>query len=443
MGTLIGSVNEYTILNELYVGETKFIKEFTELVSTARAPYVGKMKRPINGNKDFIKIGDMLAKEFGFHSVSFSVPFDKSTNAFTYPITMDIEETVVGKKPKFFDNIGLKYDESTARLCILVAVTSGVWFSKEFTDREVVAAILHEIGHSFVLQSERTIDIIESNRLSLAYSIYYKLMMDILTFNVFGVKQDIDVINNTTAKGKERTKKVEEMLAKHPLFAGVKSVGQWLSGTFMGLFKEVFSLMGGFLKVISIPFAALDKLLSGFNKPAIAIGRSQEYLSDSFATMYGFGPEISSFLVKIEYSDASSGTNVDKILNKMPIVGALHASLDIPLLLMSNSTATHPSTPARINKILDELEKELKNSDLDPKTKKAVKKNIEDLKKIKEECANPAKSKNFNAQYVRKRWIAFLTNKNETTDDLENYYTDLETRDKYVRKESVEDIELI
>lgn len=434
MGTLFKNINEYDILNELYVGETKFIKEFTELVSTARAPYIGKMKRPINGNKDFIKIGDMIAEEFGFHSVSFTVPFDKSTNAFTYPITMSIDETIVDKKPRFFNNIGLKYDKANSRLCILVAVTAGVWFSKEFTDREVVAAILHEIGHSFVLQSERTIDIIEASRLGLAFSLYYQIIMDIFTLNIIGVKQDIDTIKNTTVKGKEHQKKVEEILAKHPLFAGVKSVNQWLTGTFMGLFNEVFALAGGFMKILSIPFAALNKLLEVFNKPGIAIGRSQEYLSDSFATMYGFGPDISSFLVKIEYSDASAGTKVDKILNKMPIIGALHASLDIPLLLMSNSCATHPSTPARINKILDELKKELKNSDLDPKTKKAVERNIEDLEKIKNECANPEKSKNFNAQYVRKKWMAYLINKNETPNELEDYYTDLETRDKYVRK---------
>lgn len=156
-------------INELYVGETTFIEKLIDEISKDRAPYLGKVKKPIKGNKDFIKIGDMIAEEFGFNSVTFSVPYDTSMNAFTYPITMNIDETITNKKPKFYKNNGLKYDLNTGRLCIIVAITAGVWFNEEFSDREVVAALLHEIGHSFVTQSERMIDIIESNRLSMVY----------------------------------------------------------------------------------------------------------------------------------------------------------------------------------------------------------------------------------------------------------------------------------
>ena len=78
-------------IDEAYVGETKFIKDFIELIHEARAPYIGKFKKPIKGNKTLIKIGDMIAKEFGFYSVDFWVPFDSSMNAFTYPITLSTD----------------------------------------------------------------------------------------------------------------------------------------------------------------------------------------------------------------------------------------------------------------------------------------------------------------------------------------------------------------
>ena len=436
--------NGFDILEELYVGETDFIARLIEEVSKARAPYVGKMKKPIKGNKDFIKIGDMLAEEFGFYAVTFSVPFDQSTNAFTFPITMNIDQTIIGKKPKFIKDRGLRYDENvTGRMCIMVAVTAGVWFNSEFSDREVVAAILHEIGHSFVTQSERTIDIIEANRLSLAYNLIYKIIYDLL--NPIGwasLPQDISTLANASSKGKEIKNKVARELANNPLFTGfngVSGVMEWLGGVFSRILNEVMMLFTGAANLISIPFVALGKILSFFNKPAYAIARSQEYLSDSFASMYGLGPEISSFLVKIKYSSKTSGTLTQRVLENIPVIGALHQSLSIPVLLLADSINTHPSTISRIDKILDELDKELKNSDLSPKTKEAVKKNIKDLERIKQEALAPQKNKKYNAEMVKRMWFAFLADKGTEPDSYEKYYTDLKTRDNYVKSESVVD----
>ena len=172
--------DELLMLDELYVGETPFISKLINAVSKAREPYVGKLKKPIKGNKDFIKIGDMIAEEFGFHAVTFMVPYDVSMNAFTYPITMAIDKSVSDIKPKFFADHGLKYDKSTSQLCIIVAVTAGVWFNEDFSDREVVAAMLHEIGHSFVLQSERMISIIESNRICILVNLLYSIILTLI-----------------------------------------------------------------------------------------------------------------------------------------------------------------------------------------------------------------------------------------------------------------------
>ena len=176
MGTLINTNN---VIQELYVGETEFISRLIEEVSKAREPYVGKMKKPIKGNKDFIKIGDMIAEEFGFHSVTFMVPYDTSMNAFTHPITMNIDDSITEKKPKFLNGKGLYYNPEVGKLCIIVAVTAGCWFNPDFSDREIVASILHEIGHSFVTQSKRMIDIVETNRLTIAYTVVYQMILKI------------------------------------------------------------------------------------------------------------------------------------------------------------------------------------------------------------------------------------------------------------------------
>lgn len=427
------------ILNELYVGETAFINKLIDEVSKARAPYVGKMKKPIKGNKDFIKIGDMIAKEFGFHSVTFMVPFDTSLNAFTYPITMNIDKSIVNTKPKFYKDNGLKYDEKTSRLCILVAVTAGVWFNPKFTDREVVSAILHEIGHSFVLQSERMIDVIEANRLSIVFMVMYgiilKLILGMMNPAVLvTLPSDIKNIAKSSNKGKEIINQTTKELADNPLFVGVASVGEYISTVAMNVFKEIFVIFKGAINLISAPFGILDRILYPLNKQAYAVGRSQEYLSDSFAAMYGMGPEVSSFLMKIELDPSAWGSNVEKVIAKIPVIGALHETLNIPSLLLSNGISTHPSTPARINKILEELNKELKDSDLSPKTKEALKKNIKDLERIKDECTKPLDKKKYDAEMVKRMMISFISKKGEAENDYEDYYTDLKERDKYVKE---------
>lgn len=50
------------IVNELYVGETDFIKNFIKVIHDARSPYVGTPMRAIKGDRNLIKIGDMIAK---------------------------------------------------------------------------------------------------------------------------------------------------------------------------------------------------------------------------------------------------------------------------------------------------------------------------------------------------------------------------------------------
>ena len=431
------------ILNELYVGETPFIKDLIEEISRARSPYVGKLKRPIKGNKDFIRIGDMIAEEFGFKTVTFMVPYDTSMNVFTYPITNSFDKSIYGIQPKFNKETGLKYNNSG--LSIIVAVTAGVWFSKEITDREVVAAMLHEIGHSFVLQSERMIDIIETNRVALITMLIYQIVIDIYSLQFQRVPDDIKTIINSSNKGKEIINKVTRECANNPLFIGfngINTIKEYITGVVNGIFKEISSLLDGPISIMTIPIALINKIFSILYKQDTAVSRSQEYLSDSFASMYGLGPEISTFLAKIEYSPSSSGSYIDKFISITPIIGALHQSMKLPILMIMNGITTHPSTPARMDKIIQELNKELKDSDLNPKTKEELKKNIYELEKIKDEFISTSNSKNYNAEMVKRFWISYISNKGEVNDEIENYYTDLDKRNQYTRESCINESNL-
>ena len=440
MNSLIVDDYEYSLVQELYVGETKFITDFIELVSKARAPYVGSLKRPIKGNKDFIKIGDMIADEFGFASCTFMVPFDNSMNAFTFPITSNIDKTLSGVKPKFNKVKGMSYDKNVHRYHIVVCVTSGIWFNPLFSDREVVAAILHEVGHSFVTQSGRMLSMTECRRVLLVLKYVYDMLISICSMDPNTVINTFGSYMMAFNSVKSLVNQLARMCASHPIFAiynGLEAISEWILAVFMQLLKEIAvlirpaaNLTGLYTQLVN---AVLTKLLLN---PLVATGRSQEYLSDSFAAMYGLGPEISTFLTKISTVDAPTGTISEKIINNIPFIGALYEMTAIPVLCITNQIQDHPSTAARVNKIIDELEKEMNNVDLNPKAKAQLKKDLVEVKKVASELSNPPANYTYNGEMVKRLWLAFLMNGGEIKDELEEYYTDIKARDSYMKEAS-------
>lgn len=441
--------DDIDLLNELYVGETKFIGELIQAVSDARRPYVGRMQRPIRGDRNLLKIGDMIAKEFGFYGVTFMVPFNTSLNAFTHPVTTSFDKPVRSLKPKYNPKTGMHMNPIDG-LCVIIAVTSAVWFNPDFSDREVTAAILHEVGHSFVIQSERIIPIVEAQRLIVVLMAIYNALLGLLTANLNGFNSVKSILFSTNA-----IKVIKHSIAKavdnNPLFSGIVNVHNWVEGVAMQIMKEVSAVMRPYNALASIPSALYNTvmkmlLLKGFTDSS----RSQEYLSDSFAAMYGLGPEITSFLTKIEYNPSASGSIIENVANRIPIIGALNQAMNIPILMITNSVADHPSTVARTKKLIAELEKELNNSDLSALTKKAVK---EDIKNLEENLntlvdADRRMSSKADAASVKAAWFAYLNQDPNYSNNEEEYYTDIEHRNANMKESGrllseLDDLDLI
>lgn len=308
------------------------------------------------------------------------VPFDTSLNAFTYPVTMSFDTSVRSIKPKFNMKSGMSH-ERINNLSTIIAVTAGVWFNKEFTDREVAGAILHEVGHNFVMQNDRLVEIIEAQKLLIIFEAAYNVFMNIIKSSKDSIVNKQQYTNNSiqiilgnllynTNAGKQIIIAINKEIEDNPIFYMYSNVSETLSAIYIQFIKEISAITYK-NKLLSIPIAMIEWLKNMMLKPFTDSRRSQEYLSDSFATMYGLGAEISSFLTKIEYNPSAQGSIIEKIINKTPVIGALNQSLNIPVLLIMNSVSTHPSTLARIKKIKDELNKELNNSDLSPSTKKS------------------------------------------------------------------------
>ena len=314
-------------------------------------------------------------------------------------------------------------------LCVIIAVTSGVWFNSDFTDREIAAAILHEVGHSFVIQSERIIPIVEAQRLVVIAVAIYNTLIGLLTVNPSGFKNVKQILYSTNV-AKIIKYNIRKAVDQNPIFSGIANIYDWIEGVAMQIIKEISAVMRPYGALAAIPTALYNTvlkmlLLKGFTDSS----RSQEYLADSFASMYGLGPEITSFLTKIEYNPSASGSAIESVANRIPIIGALNQSLHIPILMITHTVADHPSTVARTKKLIAELERELNESDLSVSTKKAVKANIKELEEnLKTLVDADKRMSKSDAATIKAAWFDYLNRDPNYSNNEEEYYTDIKHR---------------
>src|SRR5699024_3164087 len=103
--------------------------------------------------------------------------------------------------------------------------------------------------------------------------------------------------------------------------------------------------------------------------------------SDDFATMYGFGPYLSTGLIKMESPD-NQGLFM-KVSHNIPILGTFLKKQDAMSTELNGLLGAHPSSPDRILAILNNMENDLaKDESLSPKIKRELKANIEKQKYI-------------------------------------------------------------
>jgi hypothetical protein len=119
------------------------------------------------------------------------------------------------------------------------------------------------------------------------------------------------------------------------------------------------------------------------------VGYRHEIIADSFATLFGYGAELSTALVKID-------NIVDEILNKRSKCNKYLNALAIPLEFINSLSEPHPHTAIRLRKQMEYLERELLDDDLDPDIKKEIHENIQAIRlQMDKILEKPDKSNKF------------------------------------------------
>lgn len=382
-----------TAVNETYFGKSKELeiieKSFDKAIQS---------KDKIDASSLGI-VAKQLQKKFGFDNVSIGIDKTPGLNAYTYIDIADI------KKMKIKTSEG--YKALPGNTCSILVVFSPAMLSGVLSGKELTAITLHEIGHQFA--SKRIL-----NSSSLRYMASYIRGLSELDKIIKIASQE----TNSIADMFMMIRRVISKLTEDAVFA-IK----YVINTLILLkdilktptLKDTYNLIGDSTKSNRIMnyIKNFDKV-----KKPIKVHDLEEEMADSFATIYGYGPELASALTKIEASDIDE--EFDPYDNSF-----YNLYIYIPIYTLLSYICTSDSgiaiqTSRRVYAQLLTLRKEMNDINTDAKTKKRILADIDELEKVygkyideRIEAAERNKVKSATDRYNEEFWNRVLTNKRD------------------------------
>ena len=407
------TLNEHaSFVNEAYFGKTVNLIKLEKALGELRAQY--SFKRNYTATPEMKRIENIIKDQFGFDHVSFNIIPQNIPNAFTYTLGIRfdiIKEDKLRKTVIADQKNGYRFKENNG-FVLVVALYGGVLANKNFTDAEIVAILLHEIGHNFA-------DVI-SNKIRLANYEFYKTWWESVLlralFTLGGtLPGDIAFTITNNNKYMEKQKNKEKPVSK------IGGFFEYISGRLSDLkfAKDVFigTIINGAIGTIIGQSAINSRANStaGSKRILSKAGRQNEVIADKFAAIYGYGAEQVSALSKLTL-DLLPGEDV---LSKLPF-GNVLIKYNAEMGKDYHKYDEHPNIMQRANTMIQSLEFELKKKDLDPEMKKIIQAQIKDMKACKEEFMKINDDDNAKAR-VEKAYAAVVDKKmpDATTEKLE------------------------
>ncbi len=404
-------------VNEAYFGKTKDILAIEKQIGVIRKKYNGTSmvyySGEYNTDKEVLKLNRLFEKAFGFYCFSLTFVKDDRVNAMTVPVAYkyDTRDNLFDKdkleKISFVDKDGMHFSKNN-NLCITSFVYTGLFFNPSFTDGEITAVLLHEIGHNFAECIDPQIatnsciltnimlgmDIVELVMSMLSQDYLAKTMskgrvpgLSLITRNNSFDKTMEDFRHNMVYAGKPAT----------TIFATFETCNA-IMNRILGIVNTVTML----LQITRLPEYLLAKFVASIIKP---FGYRNEKIADRFATMYGYGPELTSALMKMETKDT--------VIERMcPFLANMAKLVPFFLHIVLGVFDPHPKTSERLMDQIRALEHEVKNSNVDPKLKKELQRQIDEIYKQRDKLIHDVDNNNvFNdPSYFRKVWLRIFSN---------------------------------
>ena len=304
--------------------------------------------------------------------------------------------------------------------CISANVYYGLLANPDLTDAEIVAIILHEIGHNFSSFLDNKIRIANKEMLDNFVAIYaMRIIVRVLTLRFKKAAKElydaIDTYNylqnkkHVKAAKKDQENGERKAYAKYQAMKGIyRDFRDVLSDV---LYKtNIFKMMKAKFrrKIYVDPYKRTRAQAA-----KVSIDRRDEIIADKFAAVYGYGPELGSGLRKMSLYKSRD----TEIIESIPVFGKKICDFWTKLYYDINEFDCHPHSVQRINECIKTLEDELQQKDMDPKLKGAIQEQIKIMKNQIEDV-----KKNVDETNVKSVYAAYVANKlpDATTKKIED-----------------------
>lgn len=419
------------VLQEVYFGKQPELLEIEKMIGVARSKYMGQKylaTTKINSSNELYEINRAFEKLFGFKVFALHIVPSTVHNAYTYPISMaiDIGPQFRVKKNLLASSKGFKYKKE-ANYCCTVFVFSGLFLNEKFTDAEITAIILHEIGHNFHSVINNTIYCFNDITMVLRYISAF--LAALLTADPVGM------IANTAGSlvassniYKLINSKLTEILYRTPGISIVYGMIETLNGIIVDLYGNSMYLINLIIKYGAVPNVVLSGIISKVLNP---LGKTQENVADSFATAYGYGAEVGTAITKLDYY--GSGLQVEKALYSIPVFGNIVSYYNLPFEILVTAFDEHPTALDRLNVMRGNLKRELDKADLDPVLRAKLKGDLRDMDDALEEYDKLARNNSDAKSYKLAFFQSFHTQDNDkvsrkVSSDMDRIFTDIKLK---------------
>lgn len=361
------TLEEANVLNEVYFGD-QVISHIQNQLSKFRAKWIGKSFDPkINVDPELIKFNRLIEDQFGYGTFCMNIDPNNDINAYMLNVGVFAERNYIDTYSKnlkvYKGNKGFYYDKKAgvAAICVMLY---GILAEPEITDREVLAVILHEIGHSFTSALLGSTGCISSSN----------FLMGIIDKIGNLIKDNLSTSRNLDDS------KIEKDVDSSNIPVIVSALGQMTNMMKNNPINTFISSVSNTLK------KRMNK-----NTKASMYGYTDEKMADTFSSMYGYSADLNTVLEKMHKLYVKFYT-YGKNFKKPGAIGLFLKVTSLKfngwLAFVLNAKDEHPDGLTRIKVQIDFLERELRKNVIDPKMRAAIQNQINEQKKLIDDYIN-------------------------------------------------------
>lgn len=409
--------HELSFLNEAYFGRTANIEKMIKQIHVIREK-AGVVYGSINYQKynvamntwpEVIEFNRLVEEEFGFKTAGLTFMQDARLNAHTLSLSIAMD-SYMSKNPKSMvqsTKTGFRYRKD-AEYALAMYITTGLFLDNNFSDEEIMAVLLHEIGHNFstAMSGELGGLVLIKSMINFIY-----ILRDVIFRQRFERIPEI-------ISGENWFKNLDNTLDKHTRRFTIFKITKVLADVINMVinfvntsYSDLIFILSGLNPGVSISLALLQttaypaKLLN-----MLLGGTEDEKFADAFPAMYGLGAEQASALAKMH--TGSKGFPIHDMIFNTPGIGHMANLIQFPVIFMATLIDEHPNLNQRFRMEIEYMENELKNTNMDPKLKSEIKRQLVQLKKdFKEYCDIETLKENEDPHILQRQYEDWLYRK--------------------------------